>query len=408
MLALLLAALTLTGAIAWAAGPRLFAPFVERSNLSKTIADRDCPELTGAPAPPRLERASLTLVPVGQADSPTTAVFAPDGSGDGLLGQRSGEVRRIIDGTVTRQVVLDLSDDTQEEGGDGGLLGLAYAPDGNWIYVVRTTASLDDLVTAYRLDADGLPDAATEREILRSGHPSSIQHHGGAFGFGTDGMLYVGFGDGGGIGDPREYADNRSLLLGKVVRIDPTPEAEEPYRVPTDNPFVDEDGVAPEIWAYGLRNPFRLGLDATTGDLWLGDVGQSCWEEINRLAPDAGGSNLGWDRKEGTHAYEGGPVPGKELEPVFEINHRYGWCAIVAGYVPRDPAVPRLVGQLLFTDYCKGQIWLLDAEAATTGAALVHDTGLRVERPTAIVPGPAGRPWVLTLEGEVLEIRPRG
>lgn len=408
MLALLLAAIILMGTAAAAAGPRLLIPFAHRSSLSKTLSDRDCPELDDAPAPQRLERGSHVLVTVGHATFPTTAVFAPDQSGNGLLGERGGIVRRITKGLVTREVVLDLSDDTQEEGGDGGLLGLAYSPDGEWIYVERTTKALDDVVTAYRLDATGRPDRGAERVILRSDHPSSIQHHGGAFGFGVDGMLYVGFGDGGGLGDPREYADNRSLLLGKILRIDPTPFATDPYRIPADNPFVDEEGVAPEIWVYGVRNPFRLGVDSVTGDLWLGDVGQSCWEELNRLTPGVGGSNLGWDRKEGTHDYEGGVVPGRELEPVFEINHRLGWCSIVAGYVPRDGAAPLLDGRLLFTDYCKGQIWLLDADAAAADIPLVRDTGLRADRPLAIVPGPSGLPWVLTLDGAILEIRPRG
>jgi len=407
MLALLVAAITLVGIVAVTAGPRLLIPFAHRSSLSKTIADRACPELTDALDLLRLERGSVTLVAVGRADSPTAVVFVPGGSGNGLLGQRTGEVLRIDRGTVTDEVVLDLSEDTEEEG-DGGLLGLAYDPRGEWLYVDRSTAALDDVVTAYRIDASGRPDADSEREIVRSGHPPSIQHHGGAFGFGTDGMLYVGFGDGGGIGDPHEYADNRSVRLGKVLRIDPTPEADEPFRVPADNPFVDEGGVTPEIWVYGVRNPFRLGVDSATGDVWLGDVGQSCWEEIDRLPVDAGGANLGWDRKEGTHAYEGGAVPGRELEPVFEINHRRGWCSIVAGYVPRGSLVPLLDGHLLFTDYCKGQIWMLDVAAAASGRLIVHDTGLRAVHPVAIMPGPHGHPWVLTLDGEILEVRSPG
>ncbi len=364
--------------------------------------DRPCPELETGADPPVPTSREVTLTLVGTATAPTSAVFQPNVSGDGLLGQRSGEVMRIRAGRITDEVVLDLREDTQQEG-DGGLLALAYDPDGGWLYVSRATASMDDVVTAYPLDDRGLPDGSAEREILRSDHPTSEQHHGGAMAFGADGMLYIGLGDGGSIGDRRDNAEDLSTELGKVLRIDPTPGAADPYRVPDDNPFVDDGRTVPEIWLYGVRNPFRMSLDPDTGDLWLGDVGQFCWEELDRLAPDAGGANLGWDRKEGSHTFEGGDVPLPEIEPTFEINHRAGWCAIVAGHVPRASAVPALDGRLLFTDYCKGQIWTLDPEDPDH----VADTGLRIQRPSAIVPGPDGHPWVLSLEGDVYRIEAR-
>jgi hypothetical protein len=149
-----------------------------------------------------------------------------------------------------------------------------------------------------------------------------------------------------------------------------------------------------------------MGLDSETGDLWLGDVGQACWEELDRLptgADGAGGSNLGWDHVEGNHRFEGGAVPGRELAPAHEEPHRAGWCGIVAGYVPRRSAVPSLDGRLLYTDYCAGDVLALAVDDGPEALRLV-DTRLEVKRPTAIVPGPEGRPWVLSLDGGVFEI----
>lgn len=373
---------------------------------SRVATDRPCPELEQGPPVPLVERGTLELRRVGGAEQPTTAVFAADGSGDGFLGERAGRVLRVESGRITDDVVLDLTDDTMHEG-DGGLLALAYGPDGDWLYVYRADADRNDVLVAYPLDGDGRPDPGAGREILAVDHPDSVQHHGGSLAVGPDGLLYVGFGDGGGLGDPRDNAQDPRTLLGKVLRIDPTPAAAEPYRIPADNPFVDDERRAPEIWLLGVRNPYRLGLDAETGELWLGDVGQSCWEELNRLptgADGAGGSNLGWDHVEGTYPFEDGAVPGRELEPFQQHAHGDGWCGIVAGYVPRASSVPSLDGRLLYTDYCAGQVLALAVDGLPSGTVRLLDTRLEATNPTAIVPGPAGRPWVLSLDGRVSEI----
>src|SRR5918995_2317271 len=262
---------------------------------SRAAADRACGrpyvELLAASPPAKGRR---TLEKVGHVEEPTALVLRPGRGDDGLLASRTGEVRRVAAGEITDDVVLDLRDDTVDEG-DGGLLALAYDPGAAWLYAYRTTAAQDEEITAYPIDAEGVPDPEAGRVILSVDHPASQQHHGGGFGFGPDGFLYIGLGDGGGLGDPRENAQDPGSLLGKVVRIDPTPTAAEPYAVPLDNPFVGRAGWRPEIWALGVRNPFRLTFDAATGDLWLGDVGQSCWEELDRLAAGTGGANLGWD-----------------------------------------------------------------------------------------------------------------
>jgi len=290
--------------------------------------------------------------------------------------------------------------------GDGGLLALAYDAGREWLYVYRADAGHDDVLSAFPVDGSGRPDGDLERLILAVDHPESVQHHGGALAIAADELLYVGLGDGGGLGDPNENAQDPQVLLGKVLRIEPSPSEPEPYRIPPDNPFVDAPGVAPEIWLLGVRNPFRIGTDPETGDLWLGDVGQTCWEEIDHLptgADGAGGSNLGWDNVEGTHRFEGGEVPGRRLDPVQEHPHADGWCGIVAGYVPRASAVPVLDGRLLYSDYCKGDLVAL-AVAADGGTPRLLDTGLEVDNPIAVVPGPFDRPWILTLGGTVFEV----
>jgi hypothetical protein len=262
------------------------------------------------------------------------------------------------------------------------------------------------VLTAYPVDGAGRPAGDEGRVLLTVDHPDSVQHHGGALAVTADGLLYLGLGDGGGLGDPLGNAQDPSVLLGKVLRIAPTPADDEPYRIPPDNPFVGQPDAAPEIWLLGVRNPFRIGTDAATDDLWLGDVGQSCFEEIDWLpaaGEGVGGSNLGWDHVEGTHPFQGGAVPGRRLEPVQEHPHRDGWCGIVAGYVVRSSPVPLLDDRLLYTDYCKGRLMALVAEEAPDVPRLV-DTGVEVDNPVAVVPGPDGHPWILTLGGEVLEI----
>jgi glucose/arabinose dehydrogenase len=370
---------------------------------SKEATDRPCGRRYV-----ELELGELTRRPttetVGMADQPSAVAVDPLGRGPALLAQREGLVVTLDpSGRPRKDAVLDLTDDTLDHG-DGGLLGLTYAPDGQWLYAYRATDDEDDVLTAYPVGADGRPDQDAEVEILRSGHPRSEQHHGGALAFGPDGMLYLGFGDGGGLGDPRANAQDGGTLLGKLLRIDPTPGADHPCRVPPDNPFVGRDGWRPEIWAYGVRNPFRLSFDPATGDIWLADVGQSCWDEVDHLtAADAGG-NLGWDHREGTATFQGsGHVPGRPVWPVHVTAHADGWCAIVGGYVVHDPALPELDGWYLFTDYCSGDVHALRPGTADRPAQVV-DTRIHVQRPIGLVQGPDGLPWLLTLEGEIVRI----
>lgn len=384
-------------AVAVLAGPSRRVP------ASRVAADAPCAPAGPSPeAPTRLDT-RLDLVPVGTAEEPTWFAADPERPHLGVLTERRGRVRMVEDGVVADAVVVDLAHDTADDG-DGGLLAAVYDPAGGWLYLWRSTPEGDDVLTAHRLDADGVP-AADGRVVLRLERPPSKQHHGGAIAFGADGYLYLGVGDGGGLGDPRENAQDATSLLGKVLRIRPTPEAARPYAVPDDNPFADRYGWAPEIWALGVRNPFRASTDGA-GTLWLGDVGQTCWEEINRLAPEDAGANLGWDRLEGDAEFEGGSTTGRYHAPVWTQAHDRGWCAIVAGYVPRGGSVPALDGLLLYTDYCAGDLRGLVVDGDGPRPPVV-DLGLEADNPVAIVPGPTGAPWVLTLDGAILELRSR-
>lgn len=397
-----------SGALGGIAGSELTDRPSERAR-SRAAADRPCarPYVEVETEPLSKLRVELRLEPLGTAVQPSTLAVDRRRIGPTLLGEREGRVRVLDEsGRIGDEVVLDLVDTSDH--GDGGLLGLAYDPDGDWLYAYRATADQDDLVTAYPLGRDGRPDAAGEVVVLASGHPDSEQHHGGAFGFGPDGYLYIGFGDGGGLGDPRGNAQDPGTLLGKLLRIDPTPGEAQPYAIPPDNPFVERDGWRPEIWALGVRNPYRLSFDTATGDLWLGDVGQSCWEELDRLTPADEGANLGWDRREGTAVFQEGRVGGRVVWPELTYSHLGGWCAVVAGYVVRQPtvgALGALDGWLLHTDYCRGRIMALRPGGLREPARLI-DTGLRVERPVALVEGPDGLPWVLGLDGEVTRLVP--
>ncbi len=406
------------GGGAWATRHRLSGP-----SPSRAATDRPCRRAYVSP-PVRRAEPALTVARVATLDGPSALAFEPPGAlaaggagageaagvsdavgaGDavGVVGERGGRIFVLRGDDVEGEPVIDLSKDTGAEG-DGGLLGLAYAPDGNWLYAYRTDAGRDEVVTAYPV-RDHRPDAAGEQTILEIDHPPSDQHHGGGFAFGPDGLLYVGTGDGGGLGDPRGNAQSRATLLGKVLRIDPTPAAASPYRVPSGNPFVGQAGARPEIYALGLRNPFRLSFDQGSGDLWIGDVGQSCWEELDRLERGGtGGENLGWDHREGSHPFEGGG-PGGFVDPVHTMAHRDGWCAVVAGFAYRGEARRDLDGAFLFTDFCKGDVlaWRDEPGAAP---ALV-DLDLEVDSPVALVPGPGGEPWLLSLDGDVYRAEP--
>ncbi len=312
------------------------------------------------------------------------------GTGDGRLYvvEQGGRIRVVEpDGSFRPEPFLDLSDRISS-GGERGLLGLAfhprYASNGRF-HVDYTDRDGNTVVSELQRSAsDPLrADPASERVLLRIEQPYA-NHNGGMVAFGPDGYLYVGMGDGGSGGDPENRAQDPTKLLGKVLRIDVDRTGDgTPYAIPTDNPFADSGGGRPEIWALGVRNPWRFSFDRKSGDLWIGDVGQGAWEEVHRATKATGGgrgANYGWRLMEGLACYdpsEGCPTAGLTL-PVAVYGHDAG-CAVTGGYVYRGAGSPALTGGYLFGDYCSGRIWALDAAGADRqDPALLLESGLSI------------------------------
>jgi glucose/arabinose dehydrogenase len=314
-----------------------------------------------------LDTIPLATTEVARLDEPI-AMAARSSTPDLYIAERAGEVRLVKvtepasgEGPPRYQLqntpVLDISDEVIT-GGERGLLGLAFSSDGRKLYV-DFTAQPDGrtVVLEYVLGDRTTVDRSSRRQLLEVEQPYE-NHNGGNLVVGPDGYLYVGLGDGGGAGDPKGRAQDTSDLLGKILRIDPDgapADGSRGYGIPAGNPFADGADGAPEVWLFGARNPWRFSFDRLTGDLWVGDVGQGDWEEIDVLPAtggfDAGrGANLGWDRMEGTHSFEGENPPGAVL-PIFEYSHDEG-CSVTGGYVYRGEAIKGLQGTYLFADYC--------------------------------------------------------
>ena len=320
-----------------------------------TAPDANGVDLPDGAAP--LADIELTLTEVAEADSPT-ALVARAGTDTVYVAERAGRVRPLAaDGTLG-EPILDISDDVVTDV-EQGLLGIEFSPDGGTLYVSYSVAPDGDTrVDAYTMAGDEV-DLASRRELLAVEQPFA-NHNGGDLAIGPDGYLYIGLGDGGDAGDPEGNGQNTQALLGKILRIDPSrPGDGTEYAIPADNPFADGQDGAPEVWLYGVRNPWRFSFDAETGDLWIADVGQESVEEIDLLpAADGGGSgaNLGWNEMEGAHPYDGGSNPEGAILPLFEFDHSDGGCAITGGVVYRGSAIPQLAGAYLFSDYCDGRI----------------------------------------------------
>ena len=302
------------------------------------------------------------------------------------------------------QTFLDIRDRVSDRGNEEGLLGLAFDPDyrsNGYFYVYYSAASPRRSVIAryHAPPGTGRVDPSTEKIIMRIGQPFS-NHNGGQVTFGPDGYLYVGVGDGGSGGDPRGHGQNLGTLLGTILRIDVSALDETgSYAVPPDNPFVGVEGARPEIWAYGLRNPWRFSFDRETGDLWTGDVGQNKLEEIDIIKP---GRNYGWNIMEGTSCFHNAGCDGDELEPPVAEYGRNGGCSVTGGYVYRGDRIPSLIGAYVYGDFCTGRIWALRHDGGkVVDQALIADTDLQI---SSFAEGPDGEVYILSFTGEIARL----
>ncbi|MBN2045742.1 MAG: PQQ-dependent sugar dehydrogenase [Anaerolineales bacterium] len=286
---------------------------------------------------------------------PVYLTYAGDGSGRLFIVEKPGTILIIQNGELLPAPFLNISNLVNSRDFERGLLGLAFHPDytqNGRFYVNYTNLNGDTVVSSFQVSENANIANPDSQQILMTISQPYANHNGGMIAFGPDGYLYIGMGDGGSGGDPQGNAQNPDTLLGKILRIDV--DSGTPYAIPEGNSPIGR----PEIWALGLRNPWRFSFDQATGDLLIGDVGQNQWEEIHILPVGIlGGINLGWDYYEGTHPFEGSPPEGAGfISPVIEYKHSGGNCSVTGGYVYRG-SLPEWQGIYLYGDYCSGVIW---------------------------------------------------
>lgn len=293
-------------------------------------------------------------------ESPVGIANAGDGSGRLFVIEKVGRIRLIQNDALQAQPFLDITNRVGSRGSEQGLLGLVFHPrfkENGYFYVNYTDTAGNTVISRFRVALNSnQADPNSESVLLQVEQPYS-NHNGGGLAFGPDGDLYIGLGDGGSEGDPLGNGQSTQTLLGKLLRLDV--DKGQPYTIPSGNAFPNGQGGRPEIWAYGLRNPWRFSFDSATGDLYIADVGQDTWEEIDFLpAGSPAGMNFGWSYREGKHPYQGAPPADLKLvDPIWEYNHAEGGCSITGGYVYRGQKLPAFQGVYLYGDYCSGKIW---------------------------------------------------
>ncbi|HUF89958.1 MAG TPA: PQQ-dependent sugar dehydrogenase [Gemmatimonadota bacterium] len=337
-------------------------------------------------------------------------LVSPPGDPRLFVVEKGGRVVIVEDGMARPQPFLDLRGQVST-GNEQGLLSLAFHPDyatNGRFFVDFTDPAGDTRIVEYRVSTDDpeRADPGSARLVLTIEQPFG-NHNGGLILFGPDGMLWIGTGDGGSGGDPQGNGQNRGVLLGKLLRIDV--DAGLPYGIPSDNPFVDTAGARPEVWAYGLRNPWRFSFDRETGDLYIGDVGQNRFEEIHAVRGAGRGLNYGWNVMEGEHCFE--PADGCDRSgltlPVTEYGHGEG-CSVTGGFVYRGAAIPDLRGIYLYSDYCRGFVRSLRfASGVATDERRWTELEPADNSVTSFGEDASGEIYLLTAGGTVHRIVPR-
>jgi len=319
---------------------------------------------------------------------PVFVTSARDGTGRLFIVEQTGRIRIYKDGVVLSTPFLSIGSQVSK-GSEQGLLGLAFSPSyrtNRKLYVNFTDVNGDTVVREYKASSTNpnVVATSTARTIIKIGQPYD-NHNGGMLAFGPDGYLYIGMGDGGSGGDPGNRAQNIDSLLGKILRINVNGSTStRNYLFPSTNPYVGRAGRN-EIWQLGVRNPWRFSFDRANGNLWIGEVGQEHWEEIDRAVKTSSGAgrgvNWGWHVLEGTHCYSpstGCSTTGKTM-PLTEYYHDNGRCAVTGGYVYRGTGVPTLVGGYVYADFCSGEIWVVDSAAARPATpTLLLDTDMTI------------------------------
>lgn len=363
---------------------------------------------TSGPVDPDTGLPAVRLTPLATLDEPTAFAMR---AGDPALyvAERAGFVRAIRDGDVDTRPVLDVSARTRA-GGERGLLGMAFSPDGRFLYLHFSDLQGHTNVVEYTVGDGGRIDAGSARLVLFEEQPYP-NHNGGHLAFGPDGMLWIGLGDGGAQGDPQRLATDPASLLGKMLRIDPRPAGDRAYGIPADNPWAGGGGGhRPELWATGLRNPWRYSFDRATGDLWIADVGQNWMEEVT-MVPAAGGTGkgafFGWSALEGTTTFNADVSADGAVAPTYTYDRDTppGGCSITGGYVYRGSRIPGLQGHYLFADYCTSVVRALKPAADGDGFTEVSiaDGATNV---VSFGQDAQGELYVLSLEGQVWRLDP--
>jgi glucose/arabinose dehydrogenase len=357
---------------------------------------------SGSPDHAAADRGGLRLARIGGFQAPVYVADAPGAAKLLFVVEQQGEIRVLRQGRTLKRPFLNIRDRVLY-GGEQGLLSVAFDPGYAhnrrfFVYYVNRDGNIE--VDGFRRKRGSATraEARSRRPLIEVPHPTNENHNGGQLQFGPDRLLYIGTGDGGGGGDPDANAQNPNVLLGKLLRIDP---GKTGYSIPNSNPFVGKDG-RDEIYALGLRNPYRFSFDSKNGEIFIGDVGQDAWEEIDRVGQGKlGGSNFGWDIFEGNHDYEGGPAPANYRPPIFEYSSSGANCTVIGGYVVHDPQLQALAGRYLYADFCGGQIRSFNPgdPGATDSAA-----GLAVDSPSSFGEGAHGRIYVASLSGPVFRI----
>jgi glucose/arabinose dehydrogenase len=355
------------------------------------------------------------LKKVGQFDHPVYVAGAPGAPKLLFVVEQAGRVVVLRNGHRLPAPFLDLRDQVGYDGGERGLLSIAFSPDypqSGSFYVYYNDAAGNIRIDEFERRSPTRAAAGSQRQVIVIPHPVNANHNGGQMQF-LDDLLYFGTGDGGSAGDPPNNAQDKEVLLGKLLRIDPRPAAGQPYSVPDSNPFVGRPG-RDEIYSYGLRNPFRFSFDTISSSqprIAIGDVGQNQVEELDyTTVASAGGANFGWDALEGFSPYReensGTPDPGGTTKPIFTYPHsRGGSCSIIGGYVVADRSLRALYKHYVYADLCEGELRSLVPHLKR--ASDDRKLGLAVESPSSFGEDDAHHLYVASIAGPVFRLVPR-